>query len=214
MKTALPLLMLMLSLHVGVAATPSGLSQLSASSSGLTFEAKLVSNGGASKVDRGAAPPPGGFTAQYEIARSTETRASKMTVEMRARNMGTVPADAHFDWFFYARDLQSKTQYIWDRGQRDLSLAPGAEQKEMLASTELFQSTTKRTQSVPQQNTFGQTTGYTLQGSAQSSGARPYGWVVRLWSGDRLLMVRASSNDLETIARNITLLPKLQDPKP
>ncbi len=186
----------------------SGLVQLPMNTNGLTFEAQLVSNGGAAKTDHSPSRQ------LYETARSTETRASKFVVELRARNMGTAPATTHFDWFFYARDLQSKSQYIWDHGQRDFALAPGTEQKEMLQSVELYQSTTKRTSAIPQNNTMGQTTGYQVQATNQSTGARPYGWVVRMWSGDRLLMVRASSNDLETAARNVTQLPKFEGPKP
>lgn len=183
-------------------------SQLPPASNGLSFDARLVANGGAAKTERGGPVGP------YTTAQSSQTRASKMSVEVRARNFSAVPAEAHLEWFFIAKDLQSKKPYVWDHSRREVSLAAGSEQKETAESTELYQATTQKSESRPVQGLIGQTPRYQQSSSKQEWGAKPYGWIVRLWSGDRLLKVQASSNDLEAMARDLDPLPKVPAAKP
>lgn len=181
---------------VPASATPPGpatVSLLPTASNGLSFEARLISSGGASKVEQGG-------------LQSSETRQSKMLVELRAHNFSATPAETRLEWFFVARDLQSKKYYVWSRGDRQLSLAGGAEQTEMAESTELARTTTKTTEIGIVTNAFGQTIGNTFHSSKSETGARPYGWIVRMWANGHLVQVRTSSNHLEAMGR-------LSDPK-
>jgi hypothetical protein len=72
----------------------------------------------------------------------------------------------------------------------------------MAESTELARTTTKTSEIGVARDAFGQVIGTTVSNSSSASGSRPYGWIVRMWAGGRLLQVRASSNDLETLGRS------------
>ena len=44
--------------------------------------------------------------------------------------------------------------------------------------------------------------------------AKPYGWIVRLIAGDRLLKVQASSSELEAIGRDANAITNLKNVRP
>jgi hypothetical protein len=171
--------------------------KLAPAASSLSFDARLVSNGGTARNDQTGPKAP------YTTAQNKETRSSKMTVEIRARNFAAAPADAQLEWYFIARDLQSKKPYVWDQGTRELKLAAGSEQKETVESAELYQTTTKTSENHPLPAYIGQTPRYQASSSKQEWGAKPYGWIVRMRAGGRVVLVRASSNDLETMASGL-----------
>jgi len=170
---------------------------------GLTFEAKLVSSGGATKTEKGGIANSSGQTFE-----SMQTHESKSRVEVIVRNLSTVPAQPRVDWFFVAREIPSRREYVWDQGQKDVSLAPGSEEKEMLESKPLAQTTRRKTEFSRPQN-FPGSQQIQPQSSTEQSGGRPSGWIVRMWDGEQLLRVQASSSDLETVGRDPALLSKL-----
>jgi len=189
-----------------MAATPSVVSELPTAGKGLSFDARSISNGGSVKTSQSSSA-----TGLNSSLQSTQTQENRVTVEMQVHNFGAAPAQAHFDWFFVAKPVRSvqthgvgQTQnpgYVWDRGQKDIAVAAGTDQKEVFQSSGLTQ--------VEQQTTQTQATGFfggpglqyqnQISAMKSSSGARPYGWIIRLLDGDRVMQVRASSSDLETI---------------
>jgi hypothetical protein len=188
-----------------MAQTPPSISQLPepAANTGMTFEAKSIANGGGVKTDRGVASG-----ATFQKLESTQTHENKSQVEVVARNLSTAPAQAHFDWFFVARDVQSRREYVWDQGQRDVPLAPGIEHRELLESAPVVETNRQKTEYTKPTNSTGLQR-MQQQSSMEESGGRPFGWIVRLWDGDHLVQVQASSNDLEIIGRNPPLMTKL-----
>lgn len=107
------------------------------------------------------------------------------------------------EWFFVARDVQSKKSYVWDQGQKILSLPAGAEQTEVVESTELVRTSAKSSRTDLLKDPYGQVVGASITHSSSETGARPYGWIVRMWNGDRLVQVRTSSNDLQALGRSL-----------
>ena len=169
---------------------------------GLTFEAKLISSGGSVKTDRGLASG-----ATFQKLENTQTHESKSRVEVVVRNLGAAPAQAHFDWFFIARDVQSRREYVWDQGQRDVPLNAGAQKKELLESKPVTETTRQKTEYTQPSGAGPQQA--QQQSSKDQTGARPFGWIVRLVEGERVLQVQASSNDLESVGRDQARLSKL-----
>jgi hypothetical protein len=172
-------------------------------SSGLTFEARLVSSGGATKTEKGELA-----NANMQKFESTQTHESKSRVELAVRNLSAVQAQARFDWFFVAREIPSRREFVWDQGQRDMTVAAGGQQTETLESKPLMQTTSRKTEYTKQQNTLGPQQ-MQQQSSTEQSGGRPSGWIVRMWDGDHLLQVQASSSDLEAVGRDPVRLGKL-----
>jgi len=188
-----------------MAQTPPSISQLPgpAGHSGMTFEAKSVSNGGGVKTDRGVT-----LGANYEKLDSTQTQENKSQVEIVVRNLSTMAVQAHFDWFFVAREVQSRREFVWSQGQRDVPLTPGVEHTELLESTPLVETTRRKTEyTKPANSTALQQV--QQQSSTEQSGARPFGWIVRLWDGKQLVQVQASSLDLEFVGRDPAQMGKL-----
>ncbi len=139
---------------------------------------------------------------------NVQTHESKSRVEVVVRNLSTVPAQARFDWFFVAREIPSRREFVWDQGQRDVSMTPGSEQKETLESKPLAETTRRKTEYTTQQNSLNPQQ-VQQQSSTEQSGGRPSGWIVRMWDGDHLLQVQASSSDLEAIGHDPVRLGKL-----
>jgi len=136
-------------------------------------------------------------------------------LEVRVRNFGTTPALAHLDCYFVASALPHGRRYIWNEVARDVAVPASGELPEQIQSTELTQVTEQRFSSSVNMNpvTGG---GPTVSQSASrtTTGAKPYGWIVRLTSGDRLLKVQASSSELETIGRDANAISNLKNVRP
>ena len=180
-------------------------------STGLTFEARTVANGG------GIAVATPGISRGYAAPVRTETRASHPVLEVKIRNLAPQPASAHFDWFFIASGLNGQSRYVWDRGQRDVSLLPGGDQTETIESTPVEQKTVTEThlQTVTTTMSNGSTTtGQQAVSSQRRVGSRPDGWIVRMFVGDVLVKVQASTTVFEQVARDPVELDRLLKMKP
>lgn len=171
---------------------PPPVTALPVASNGLGFEAKLVSiTKGASKADP-----------DVVIMGSKKTRESKSLLEVRARNLSAAPVEARLEWFFVARNVETKKNYVWDQGQRNLSLPSGSERVEMVESAELARSMTKSTTMGTLVDAKGKSS-TTFTTSSHESGSRPYGWIVRMWAGGRMVQVRTSSTEMEALGRSL-----------
>lgn len=160
-----------------------------ATRTGLAFEVKVLPSDVQTPREGNISSPKAPFANQKESYEST------VRLELLLRNMNAAPAQAHLDWFFIAKDLELNHDMVWDRGERDVALAAGDTQKELIDSSE-----TKRT------------TEHFAVGNgkfASKRGIKPRGWIVRLWSGNQLVRVHASSNEMETLGRNQATLDEL-----
>lgn len=177
-------------------------------SSSLSFEAKSVSNGGATKVQNG-----GTTGLMGENLKSTQTHQSMIRLEVRVRNFGTAAGQGHLDCYFVATEFSHGKRYIWNTVPRDVTVPPGGEKLELVESSQLTQVSERTYQS---EVTTDVTGSYRFSESAanRTSGSKPYGWIVRLMSGDRVLKVQASSSELENIARDPSLIAKMQQEQP
>jgi hypothetical protein len=175
--------------------------------SGLTFDAKSVSSGGRTKTLL-----DGNSGMSYANADNKQTHQSKIRLEVHMHNMGVAPANVRLEWFFVAKDVNSKREYIWDNGQMDTALTGGADHLEMLESTNLTQ-TSEQQFSTQARTVLGQTQ-VTQISSADHSGGQPAGWIVRMWAGDQLVRVRGSSSNFEDIGRDQKQLQTMQLQKP
>ena len=110
------------------------------------------------------------------------------------RNLGTSPTQARLEWYFIAHKEGGRpgpAVYIWDSGKQDISVAPGAEDKETLESTALAQTLTQTSTGSATGFINGQLVTTTGSGGSNRSGAKPAGWIVRLMDGDQILRVQS-----------------------
>lgn len=112
------------------------------------------------------------------------------TLRITVTNMQTNPANYEVEWRFLARDVESKTIYVHDKGVRPVSLKAG--------EFKAFEF-----QSLPLPETQSTSSTYTyydgnLWSSSQrsDSGGKPYGYVFLLKSNGKIIGVEASSRDL------------------
>lgn len=198
------------------AAAPSNLSSLAFQ--GLNFEAKMVTSGGKAKIDRA-----GGGTS---VAK-TVSRESSPVIELQVRNVSKSAGDAHFDWFFVAKGVSGGSPFVWDKGERDVSLPPAGAQVETIESSPIIRTTTTKTREemvttpgVVRTSPYGPTGSTqptrvaTAVTSQERSGAQPYGWIVRMSVDGKVVKVQASSNSLELVGRDSAQLEKLLQKKP
>lgn len=177
-----------------------GTQQRGLAGSSLSFEAKAVSTGATTKLHNTGQP-----AFNHESPTGEQTRMIRL--EVRVRNFGTTPAQAHLDCYFLATKLPRAKRFIWDTVGRDVVVDAGAEKAETMESTQL---TTAQT--------FSGSTGFDASGNLSVSNtedkvatSKVYGWIVRLMSGDRVLKVQASSSELESIARDPAMIAKLRN---
>lgn len=166
---------------------------------GLSFDAHSTASGGAVEGGRN----PGSTNAHNNGVGSfstTRTRKSRSALEIQVRNVASKPDSARLEWFFVAKDEGSDNFYVWDNGQREVSVPAVGYAKELVSSTDLTSSVTRtvtRTNSGTTANPMIRTTT-----TEQKSGARPNGWIVRMFVDGQLARVQASSGMLEQLGRD------------
>jgi len=163
---------------------------------GLTFDAKTVANGGGIT---GATTVPGPIAPV-----KTETRASHPVLEVNVHNFSNEPANAHLDWFFLA-NAYNVGRYVWDQGDRDVSVLAGGAQTETLESRPVEQHTINEThiETTVTRMTDGTTRISQKPVSTQRhAGSQPVGWIVRMFVGGALVKVQASTAAFEQIGRD------------
>ena len=171
-------------------------SNLAATTTSLSFEVKTVRSGG-------SANPNPTQTASGYTSKTTQSRESSPTLELKVRNLSKNPGSARFEWYFVANPIQRGANYVWDRGGREIAVAGGGEETQTIDSRPLVQNTTYRTTRTQVTSaTSGSVIGYESNTTKQQTGARPAGWIVRMLVGDKLIKVQASSAALEQIGRD------------
>jgi hypothetical protein len=147
----------------------------------------------------------------------TETRGSHPVIELQVHNLAAQPASAHFDWFFIASSLYGQGRYVWDRGERDVAVLAGGQQKETIESSAVEQKTVTETHIQTTITKMSDGSSFTTRQpvTTQSrTGSRPDGWIVRMFVGGALVKVQASTAVFEQIARDPVQLDTLLKGKP
>ncbi len=184
-------------------ATPPAATGLPAASAarGLSFEARQTSSGGS----------PAASTSERTFEGSLSkirVNKSQTTLEIQVRNLSREADTAHFEWFFLAKGVAVERTYVWDKGERDVPVPPASQKKETVESEELASTITRTT------------TGSTTSSSSSShtsekkTGARPYGWIVRMSVGGKLVKVQSSNGEIDKIARDPAQFDQLLKQKP
>ena len=174
---------------------------------GLSFEARSTASGGS--LESGANPRTNQTSknSTVESLSSTRTRKSRIVLEIQVRNMASKPDSARLDWFFMAKEEGNDKLYVWDHGQREVSVPAVGQAKEVVSSTELISSVT-RTVTQTNSGTIDKPTSHTTA-NEKKTGARQNGWIVRMFVDGQLARVQASSGTLEQLGRNSAQLQGL-----
>jgi hypothetical protein len=183
------------------AQTPVPVSRLSLGTSSLTFSVRNVGSGG-------------GADQYSDAGGKTRTRRSKTILELKVRNLSAQPATAQFQWFFLGQPSNpgarsSMATYVWDTGNRPVSVIPGGEITETLESAELVEATNTSPRTVRDGNG-----GNYIISTSQNDGARPVGWIVQMFADSKLVRVQASSGEFERIAYDANAMAALQANRP
>jgi hypothetical protein len=188
------------------AQTPPSISRIPQATSSLNFEVRSVgTGGGADTVDQKS--PLG-----RALATKVKVRKSQTVLELRVRNLSAQPATAQFDWFFLAQGSAGARRggsYVWDQGKVSIPVAPAAEIQQNLESKELLETTSSASvRQYDDKKYIGMMT------ETSVSGARPIGWIVRMFVDGKLIRVRASSSELETTAHDANAMAALLARRP
>lgn len=169
---------------------------------GLSFDAHSTASGGSSEGGRNPAPIQAGNNNNGNAtASSTRTRRSHSALEIRLRNVASQADSARIEWYFVAKDEGSSSSiYVWDSGEREVSVPAVGQARELVKSTDLVSSVTR---TVTQTNVgTPQNPQIRSTSTDQKTGARPNGWIVRMFVDGQLARVQASSSTLEQLGRN------------
>jgi len=136
-----------------------------------------------------------------KVGDSTRQNVRSMAISITAGTLMHSPLDARIEWFFVAKDLAKKNDFIFDHGTKDVTFKGGL--------VEQFDAVSKDIEST--------VTNETIYGMSELTpkltGAKPDGWIVRITAGGAVLDMRASSSALEDAANDPDQLQKLQDVK-
>jgi hypothetical protein len=160
------------------------------------------------------------FTPGVKV-QSVQTRDSHPVLEVKVHNLAPQPATAHFDYFFIASGLNGRGRYVWDRGERDVSVLAGGEQTETIESIPVEQKAINESHSFNVTTTYRDSAGITHQvtqpqtiATQRHTGSRPDGWIVRMFVGNVLVKVQASTTVFEQVAQDPVALNQLLKMKP
>ena len=167
---------------------------------GLSFDAHSTASGGSSEGGRNPAPiQANNHNNGNATASSTRTRRSHSSLEIRLRNVASQADSARIEWFFVAKD-EGSSIYVWDSGEREVPVAAVGQARELVSSTDLVSSVTR---TVTQTNVgTPQNPQIRSTSTDQKTGARPNGWIVRMFVDGQLARVQASSATLEQLGRD------------
>ena len=175
----------------GPAATPPVSNLLPKVTSSISFDVRSVATGGGQTT--GAAAP----TMRSSTSGTSRVRERQTVLELRARNLSKQPATVSFEWVFLAKHVNGRGgAYVWDQGQKQVTLEGGGNTKETLESSELVQVSTVTSQRYLVRYTDGSSR-YQTTSTQSKTGSRPVGWVVRMLEDGKVVRVQASSSEYE-----------------
>jgi hypothetical protein len=165
-----------------------------------------LASGGATRS--GAGYTADGHSPNY--SRPTEnytqerTRKSQTRLGVNITNLGRAEATAKVEWIFFGGDVKGGGQFILNREDRMVTVAPAKTERFEIESSEAS-SRTERRLSVSTVDTGSQI--LRDSSAAQSrDGITLKGWLVRLIANEKVYAARASAPSYEALARNDTAL--------
>lgn len=115
----------------------------------------------------------------------SQTKTSSKELNITVRNMSQLPGEFGIEWYFFGKPAGGTGRFLYDKGSKKISVAPGAFQKVPVESKELSAHTVRD---------------YYWYGYTYNSGDRADGWVIRAKVGDEVVRVKASNPLLEQMA--------------
>ena len=131
---------------------------------------------------------------RYSDGSYNKTKVATRELNITVRNMAALPGQFTIEWFFVGKPATGTRRFLYDKGERNVTLAPNAFDKVSVESKELTSNTIR--------DTF--YTGYSYK-----SGDKPDGWIVRAKVGDEIVRVKTSSPQLEQLHSNKDEFDKL-----
>lgn len=144
------------------------------------------------KVTRRTSGRQADTTWQTSYGSNSRDFTRTLTLSVFVKGMGKT-APATLEWYFIAKDLESKTSYVFDSGMSDITLDSAKPTEIDITSKELASSV---------QN-------YVALGEKVQSGSKIDGYIVRVVAGDKVLTVDASSRQLEITGKNPAKMSQL-----
>lgn len=172
-----------------------------ATAGGMSFDVRSTTGGGVGSNagtttqtgNNGNANVVGDFS-------TTRSRKSKMSIEIQIRNVSSQPATGRFDWFFFAQNSDGGAPFVCNHGEREVTVAALGQAREAAASVDIESSVTRTVHRT--QTGTGPSAQVHSSSNETKTGARPYGWVVRMFVGGQLARVQASTSALEQLGRS------------
>jgi hypothetical protein len=127
----------------------------------------------------------------------TRARALEITL----RNSAKLPGEFLVEWYFFAVPARGGKRFLFDRGSKPVTMAPGAIEKATVVSDELNSSRSHYTYD------------YYSYSRTHKSGTRPEGWIVAVSAGGKLLRVKTSSAQIEELYKKSDEFKALVEPK-
>jgi hypothetical protein len=116
----------------------------------------------------------------------SKTQATSRELGITVRNMSALPGEFDIEWYFVAKPAAGTRRFLYDKGEKHVSLKPSAFEKFAVESREL---TNHRYNSA-------------FSGYSYKSGDKSDGWILRARVGEEIVRVKASNPQLEQLVGN------------
>jgi hypothetical protein len=122
----------------------------------------------------------------------TKTTSKELTITVR--NMSALPGEFEIEWYFFGKPASGSGRFLYDKGSKKISVAPGAFETFPVESKELSAKTVRD---------------FYYYGYNYTSGDKAEGWLIRAKVGDEVVRLKASSPQLEQLASDETAFARL-----
>lgn len=166
----------------------------------LSLDCTPVASGGATKTDSAVKSTQRTYSDsnnRYQENAHSTTRMSQSGTDLQiaVRNLGQTPETAQVEWFFLAKAVGAANPHIHDRGEQELQIGPGREEKLLAECKEITLTVSKKL------TTYG-ASGAQPTSSQKEKGDKQAGWIVRVLADGELVAMKASSPTLEAVGRD------------
>jgi len=117
----------------------------------------------------------------------SQTKTSSRELAVTVRNMSALPGEFEVEWYFFGKPANGTGRFLYDKGSKKVSVAPGASEKLAVDSKELSAHTVRD---------------YYYYGYNYTSGDKADGWVIRAKVGEEVIRVKGSNPLLEQTAQD------------
>ncbi len=124
---------------------------------------------------------------RYSDGSYSKTKVATRELNITVRNMSALPGQFTVEWFFVGKPSSGTRRFLYDKGQRNVTLAPSAFEKISVESKELTSNSVRD---------------YYYYGYSYKSGDKPDGWIIRAKVGDEVVRVKTSSPQLDQLESN------------